>query len=80
MIFDDVDLAPNRILEIFNTTVKYLSYPNIIVIVTAEEKLLNQVVEKYLREFIYNQKNEDNVCLLVDDIANRYNQENYLKN
>lgn len=79
LIFDDVDLAPNRILEIFNTTVKYLSYPNIIVIVTAEEKLLNQVVEKYLREFIYNQKNEDNVCLLVDDIANRYNQENYLK-
>lgn len=59
IMFDDVDLTPNRTLEIFSTIIKYLSHPNIIVIITAEEKLLYQVIEKYLRSFIYTIENKE---------------------
>lgn len=61
-IFDDVDLTPNKVEEMLSTIIKYLSHPNIIVIVTADEELFNDVVEEklqgkigaYARKYEYN--------------------------
>ena len=47
-IFDDVDLAPEKIGELFSVIVKYLSHPNIIVLTTADEELFLEVVENRL--------------------------------
>lgn len=44
LIFDDVDLNPERALEICSTIVKYLSHPNLIIILTADEQLLYDVI------------------------------------
>lgn len=51
-IFDDVDLTPNKVEEMLSTIVKYLSHPNIIAIVTADEELFNDVVEEMLKKKI----------------------------
>ena len=45
MIFDDVDLVPETVSSLFSTIIKYLSHPNLIVFVTADEELLYDVVE-----------------------------------
>lgn len=50
LIFDDVDLTPNKVVEMLSSIVKYLSHPNLIVIVTADEELFNEVVENSLRK------------------------------
>lgn len=44
-IFDDVDLAPEKIGELLSVIIKYLSHPNIIVITTADERLILEVLE-----------------------------------
>ena len=44
LIFDDVDLNPERALEICSMIVKYLSHPNLIIILTADEELLYNVI------------------------------------
>lgn len=45
IIFDDVDLRPDTVIELFSTIIKYLSHPNLIVMITADEALLLDVVE-----------------------------------
>lgn len=47
-IFDDVDLAPDRIEQLLSVIIKYLSHPNIIVLATADEDLFLEVIEKHL--------------------------------
>lgn len=47
-IFDDVDLAPEKIDELLSVIIKYLSHPNIIVLTTADENLFLEVIEKRL--------------------------------
>lgn len=47
-IFDDVDLAPEKIDELLSVIIKYLSHPNIIVLTTADEDLFLEVIEKRL--------------------------------
>lgn len=47
-IFDDVDLAPEKIEELLSVIIKYLSHPNIIVITTADEELFLEVIENRL--------------------------------
>lgn len=44
-IFDDVDLAPEKIEELLSVIIKYLSHPNIVVITTADEELFLEVLE-----------------------------------
>lgn len=51
-IFDDVDLAPERIGELLSVITKYLAHPNIVVIATADEKLLLDVMERRLDKSI----------------------------
>lgn len=48
VIFDDVDLVPEKVWELLSTIVKYLSHPNVVVIVTAEEEMLYSVVKNTL--------------------------------
>lgn len=43
--FDDVDLAPERVNNLFSVVTKYLAHPNIIVIITADEKQIMEVTE-----------------------------------
>lgn len=45
IIFDDVDLVPEKAIDLFSTIIKYLSYPNIVVYVTADEELIFDVLE-----------------------------------
>lgn len=52
IIFDDVDLVPEMLDELFSTIVKYLSHPNIIVLVTADEPTLYMVIQKKMREML----------------------------
>lgn len=48
VIFDDVDLAPEKIGELLSVIIKYLSHPNVIVITTADEELFLEVIENRL--------------------------------
>ena len=52
MMFDDVDLTPDRVVELFSVIIKYLSHPNLIVITTADEGLFRDVIENDLRKKI----------------------------
>lgn len=47
-IFDDVDLAPEKVDELMSMIIKYLSHPNIIVITTADEEMVLEVIENNL--------------------------------
>ena len=47
-IFDDVDLAPEKVDELMSIIIKYLSHPNIIVITTADEEMVLEVIENNL--------------------------------
>ena len=44
-VFDDVDLAPERISELMSVITKYLSHPNLIVLTTADERMILEVVD-----------------------------------
>ena len=52
IMFDDVDLTPDRVIELFSVIIKYLSHPNVIVITTADEGLFRDVIESDLRKKI----------------------------
>jgi len=56
IIFDDVDLAPEKVWELLSTIVKYLSFPNVVVLVTADEETLYEVVKNILYFKISNGK------------------------
>lgn len=47
-IFDDVDLAPEKASELMSVIIKYLSHPNMIVLMTADEEMLVEVIENSL--------------------------------
>lgn len=44
IMFDDVDLTPKIVIELLSTLMKYLAYPNVIVIITADEQLIEKVI------------------------------------
>lgn len=54
LIFDDVDLNPEKALEICSIIIKYLSHPNLIILMTADEELFYDVI---LDAMIYKMKN-----------------------
>lgn len=45
LIFDDMDLAPEMVRILLPTIIKYLSHPNLIILITADEELLYDVFE-----------------------------------
>ena len=49
LMFDDIDLVPERSMELLTTTFQYFTNPNIVIIITAAWKILQQVI--YLRMF-----------------------------
>ena len=50
IIFDDVDLMPDAVISLMSTIIKYLSHPNLIVFVTADEDLLYDVIENSMNK------------------------------
>ncbi len=57
IIFDDVDLVPGKIWELLSTIVKYLSHPNVIVLLTADEEMLYEVVRNILAKKMKSKSN-----------------------
>ena len=44
LMFDDIDLVPERSMELLTTTFQYFTNPNIVIILTAAEKILKDVI------------------------------------
>lgn len=65
IMFDDVDLTPERVVELFSVIIKYLSHPNLIVITTADEGLFRDVIESDLAKKI----KQDMMALNLKKIA-----------
>lgn len=57
---DDLDLVPNRSIELISTIPKFLSHPRVIVIVTAAPKIFSISTKcKVLEKFVFSQKPSD---------------------
>lgn len=56
LMFDDVDLTPNKIMELLSSILQYLSHPNIVIVITADEDLFYQVVEYKFRKQFWGQE------------------------
>ena len=69
VLFDDVDMAPERIWEMMSIIVKYLAHPNVIVILTAEEEMLYHVVRNILNSKVKRLASEDHY---LEEITRRY--------
>lgn len=50
IFFDDVDLRPQVLMSLFSTIIKYLSFPNLMVYVTADEDQLYDVIESTMNK------------------------------
>ena len=50
IMFDDVDLIPDAVISLLSTIVKYLSHPNLVIFVTADEELLYDVIENSMNQ------------------------------
>lgn len=61
--FDDIDLAPERSMELLTTTFQYLTAPNIVIILSAAEKVLKPVIKVRMMERIYSSEAS---CILRD--------------
>lgn len=61
IMFDDVDLTPDKVVELFSVIIKYLSHPNLIVITTADEELFRDVIESDLRKRIGQDTLDDSI-------------------
>ena len=44
LVFDDIDLVPERSMELLNITFQYFTNPNIVILITAAEKTLKEVI------------------------------------
>lgn len=63
LMFDDIDLVPERSMELLTTTFQYFTNPNIIIILTASEKILKEVIRlKMFERMVGSESNS----LLVD--------------
>lgn len=63
LLFDDVDLVPERSMELLNTTFQYFTNSNIVLILTAAEKMLKRVIWMKMLERL---AGSDYNSLLVD--------------
>lgn len=61
IMFDDVDLTPDKVVELFSVIIKYLSHPNLVVITTADEELFRDVIESDLRKRIGQDTLDDSI-------------------
>lgn len=67
-MFDDIDLVPERSMELLHTTFQYFSGSNVVLVLTAAEKVLKQVIRlKMLERMVGSQYHS----LLQDFFPNR---------
>lgn len=68
IMFDDVDLTPKIVIELLSTFMKYLAYPNVIVIVTADEQLIEKVIYQNVEnEYPVLRKERENSCEYINN-------------
>lgn len=63
LMFDDIDLVPERSMELLTTTFQYFTNPNIVIILTASEKILKEVIRLKMVERMAGSKYDS---LLID--------------
>lgn len=63
LMFDDIDLVPERSMELLTTTFQYFTNPNIVIILTASEKILKEVIRLKMVERMVSSKSGS---LLID--------------
>lgn len=63
LMFDDIDLVPERSMELLTTTFQYFTNPNIVIILTASEKILKEVIRLKMVERMVGSKSNS---LLID--------------
>lgn len=63
LMFDDIDLVPERSMELLTTTFQYFTNPNIVIILTASEKILKEVIRLKMVERMVGSKSGS---LLID--------------
>lgn len=71
LTFDDIDLVPERSMELLTTTFQYLTAPNIVIILTAAELVLNEVIRLKMVERMIG---SDSASLLQDFIPEDFGQ------
>lgn len=79
VMFDDVDLTPDRVVELFSVIIKYLSHPNVIVITTADEGLFRDVIESDLRKKIGQDMTAANLNKIAVAMVSQWNDYNEIK-
>ena len=67
-MFDDIDLVPERSMELLTTTFQYFTNPNIVILLTAAEKLLRDVIRLKLLERMVG---SDSSSLMLDVLPDR---------
>ncbi len=50
LFFDDIDLVPERSMELLNSTFQYFTHSSIVLIITAAEKVLKEVIQLRMLE------------------------------
>lgn len=68
VMFDDIDLVPERSMELLTTTFQYFTNPNIVILLTAAEKLLRDVIRLKLLERMVG---SDSSSLMLDVLPDR---------
>lgn len=63
LAFDDIDLVPERSMELLTTTFQYLTAPNIVILLTASEPVLKDVIRLKMVERMIG---SDSASLLQD--------------
>lgn len=68
LIFDDIDLVPERSMELLTTTFQYFTNTNIVILLTAAEKVLQDVIRLKMYERMLG---SDSNSLLLDVFQGR---------
>ena len=63
LFFDDIDIAPQRSMELLTTTFQFFTNPNIVILVTADENSLREVIYLKMLERMISSRSSS---LLVD--------------
>lgn len=63
LFFDDIDIAPQRSMELLTTTFQFFANPNIVILVTADEDSLREVIYLKMLERMISSRSSS---LLVD--------------
>ena len=67
LMFDDIDLVPQRTAELLTAINKFLSHPNIICVITADENMFKDAIYQKFYKDLYGDRNYVNVIIENND-------------